>query len=127
MGILNPPLRSKCTLAKECLVRMPIVGGAECCDFCLLHMSQLKSFGTGIGGESLYTARIMLRCPRDSCFSLYVEPYETDNTYSCAASTFHNPSSFRAIMNSFLSFSYLIFSFPTVISTPTSSSLLLKT
>ena len=65
MGVLNRPLRSECTLSKGCSVQMPTVGGAECWDFCVLHVSQLKSFGTGIGGESLYKFRIMLGCPRD--------------------------------------------------------------
>ena len=77
--MLKRPLRSECILSKGCSVRIPTVGGAECWDFCLLHASQLKSFGIGRGGESLYTSRITEGCPSDSCFSSYVEPYETDN------------------------------------------------
>ena len=63
-------------------------------------MSQIKSFGTGKGGESLYISRIMVGCPIDSCFSLYMEPYETDNALSLATTTFYNPSSVLALMNS---------------------------
>lgn len=102
--MLNHPLKSEWILSKGFSVRIPTVGGAECWNFCLLYLSQLKSFGTGKGGESLYMSRIMMGCPCDSCFSLYMEPYETDNALSLVTTTFYNPSSYLALMNSCLSF-----------------------